>query len=57
VIVGSTGKTAKKILSEKGFKKGALDEITIHTKDIGDVYQIILSETVTDPWGPETISV
>jgi len=57
VIVGSIGKTAKKILSEKGFKKGALDEITIHSKDVGDIYEIILSETVTDPWGPETIIV
>lgn len=38
------------MLSDVGFKKDSAETIVHRGKDIGDVYGIILTETVRDPW-------
>jgi len=56
-LVGTQGRTPVKILSEKGFEKSTSTTKVISGKDLGDVYGIVLSETVNDPWTPKFIKV
>jgi len=35
VIIGTDGKSAKKILSEKGFEKGSSVDVRVFAKDVG----------------------
>jgi len=51
------GKTAKRILSEKGFEKGTTTKMEVIAKDVGVIFGCTLSETVTDNWIPEKIIV
>lgn len=44
-------------MSEKGFELGSTVTKTVSGKDLGDVYGIVLSETVSDPWKPTYIKV
>jgi len=56
-ILGVDGRTAKKILTEDGFEQGSTETVTINAMDVGQVYGIVLSETQSDSWTPEKISV
>jgi hypothetical protein len=49
-LLGTTGKTDIKLLSDTGFKKDSAEIIDHRGKDIGDVYGIILTESTADPW-------
>lgn len=51
------GKTAKRILTEKGFEKGTTTKMEVIAKDVGVIFGITLSETVTDNWIPDKIIV
>jgi hypothetical protein len=49
-LLGTVGKTDIKLLSDTGFEKDTAVTIDHRGKDIGDVYGIVLTETVRDPW-------
>jgi len=49
-LLGGLGKTEIKLLSDTGFEKDSSETIVHRGKSIGDVYAIILTETIADPW-------
>lgn len=57
IIVGTGGRTAKKILSATGFEEGSSVKTILHAKDVGTVYGAILSQTVSDSWIPDKITI
>jgi hypothetical protein len=56
-LIGTEGKTPKKILTETGYAKGSLSSTDFQTKDVGEVYGVLLSETVNDSWKPDNLIV
>jgi len=56
-LIGVEGKTSKKILTEDGFDTGSTVEVEINAADVGSIYGVILSQTSSDPWAPQLITV
>lgn len=56
-LMGTTTKSPEKLLSDKGFTRGSLVQITIDTVNVGSVYAIMLFIKGYDEWRPEEIIV
>lgn len=56
-FIGTKDRSPKKLLTETGFNRGEDREVTIQTKDVGEVYGIVLSMYKEDDWGPDEIVV
>jgi hypothetical protein len=57
IIMGTNGQTPKKLLSDKGFPTGLTVQVSIDTKDVGNMYGIILSINGYDNWRPEEVII
>ena len=56
-FIGTAGTSPEKLLSDKGFAKGTLNQVPVDTADVGLVYGIILSIKGYDSFKPEEIIV
>ena len=57
VIWGTNGKTPQKLLSNKGFATGSLDQLSLESADVGDIYGVTLYLNGNDKWRPEEVIV
>lgn len=56
-ILGTNGRTPKKLLTDRGFRTGTLIQVSIETRDVGNVYGITLFLNGYDNWRPEEVIV
>lgn len=57
VILGTSGKSPKKLLADKGFTLGSLVQLNVQTIDVGNPYGVSLYLDGNDLWRPEEIIV
>lgn len=57
IILGTNGQTPKKLLSDKGFATGSTVQVSIDTRDVGNLFGIILSINGYDNWRVEEVIV
>jgi hypothetical protein len=56
-FIGTYGTSPQKLLSDQGFGKGTLNQVTIDSADVGLIYGITLNIKGFDSWKPEEIIV
>lgn len=57
ILIGTNGQTPKKLLADRGFPTGSLNQVTVDSVDVGNLYGIDLFINGYDNWRPEEIIV